>query len=239
VIFSYQSTPPNLHRSLVRRARKIVRIGPLGALNGLRLRAWFTHFDAGDIVETARQLGVVLHEVSWMNSSKVATILASLEVDLAISLGNGYLGTRVFEIPRLGMINYHGELLPEYPGAQSIIWPIYDGRITTGFTIHRINATIDGGDILYRREFPIQFRSTLRKTVEATQRTIHPHLPAAVRYVCENFDALAASAIKQNIIRSYTTPTFGQFVRMARNNQRFYRQFRGGSADQPAAKCLR
>jgi hypothetical protein len=48
---------------------------------------------------------------------------------------------------RFGMIKYHGELLTEYPGAQSILRAIHVGASEMGFTIHRINAGIDGGGI--------------------------------------------------------------------------------------------
>jgi methionyl-tRNA formyltransferase len=45
------------------------------------------------------------------------------------------------------LIKYHDELLPEYPGAQSIIRAIHAGASEMRCTIHRINARIDGGGI--------------------------------------------------------------------------------------------
>jgi methionyl-tRNA formyltransferase len=222
VIFSSEPRRPPLSKRIIRRVRKIAKIGVLGALNGLRLREWFQHLNAKDIFEAAAQTGVPIFEVEWMNSDEVAQLLGRMDVDLGVSLGCGYLGARVFTSPRFGIINYHGELLPEYPGAQSILWAIHNGARNTGFTVHRINARIDGGEILLRREFPIKFRRTLRATVEATQRDIHPHLPAAIRQVCENFEELLARAEKQSPRRSFTTPSFDQFLRMMRNNRRFF-----------------
>jgi methionyl-tRNA formyltransferase len=223
VIFSRESRRPPRGKSVMRRAHKIAKIGILGAVNGLRLRKWFLHTKAMDIFGAAAQAGVPIHEVEWMNSDDAGELLGKMNVDLGISLGCGYIEARVFMRPRFGMINYHGELLPEYPGAQSIIWAIHEGASETGFTIHRIDAKIDSGDILLRCEFPIHFRRSLRATVEATQREIHPHLPAAIRHACEDFEDLAARAEKQPHRPSFTTPSFAQFLRMVRNNRRSFR----------------
>jgi folate-dependent phosphoribosylglycinamide formyltransferase PurN len=44
------------------------------------------------------------------------------------------------------MINIHHELLPEFLGAQSVLWQLHEGSTKTGFTIHRID---DPGWLFY------------------------------------------------------------------------------------------
>jgi methionyl-tRNA formyltransferase len=223
VIFNDQSGLAR-RRLLQRRLLKSLRIGPLGAANGIRMRGWYRHTEGADIFETARRLNVPVYNIPRFSDPAAMDTYRSLNVDLGISLGNGFIPEAFFSIPRLGMINYHGELLPEYPGALSVIWPIYFERLMTGFSVHRVSAKIDRGDVLIRREFPIQFRSTLRDTVEATGRTIYPHLPDAICEACENFAALVEAKLPSNYAPSFTTPTFSQYMRMARNNQKLYRR---------------
>jgi methionyl-tRNA formyltransferase len=170
----------------------------------------------------AKQFGVPFYQTEAINSDRTVHIFQDLRADLGLSLGNGYIGRRVFSIPRHGMINVHGELLPRFQGAHSVIWPIHDGIEETGFTIHRIDDGIDTGDILYQERLPIAFRPTLRETVEASIERMRPRVPPALVRVCEDFDDFAAGARRQEGGRSYTTPTLRQFLRMARNHRRMY-----------------
>lgn len=217
-------------RQLRRKLMKSFRIGPLGALNGIRMRKWFDYSDPVDIRREARLAGVRIEEVSAVNNDRTVHILTADPLDLAISVGNGYIQEKVFSIPRYGMINYHGELLPEYPGALSVVWPIYFGLTRSGFTIHRIDRGIDTGDILMRREFDIVFGNSLRKTISATGAVIHSQMPAAIAEVVGNWNAVSASARPQHVTRRFTTPTFTEYLRMEANNRTLYREKTGGAA---------
>lgn len=213
-------------KRLRRKAAKAWQIGLLGALNGIRMRSWFTHTEPVDIRAEAARGGVHVEQVAGVNDDRTARILETNPVDLGISLGNGYIQERVFSIPKHGMINYHGELLPEYPGALSIVWPIYFGLTRTGFTIHRVDRGIDTGDILMRREFDIAFRASLRETIEATGAVIHPCMPGAVADVVSNWETALTTAQPQRITRRFTTPTFAQYLRMEANNRSLWRAAR-------------
>jgi methionyl-tRNA formyltransferase len=203
---------------------KTMQIGPLGAFNGIRIRKWWQHSVPVDVRESAAQLGIPVIDVESINSDDVVAAMTEHRLDLVISLGNGYIRSKVFETPRYGMINYHGELLPEYPGALSIVWPIYFGLRKTGFTIHKINRRIDEGAILLRREFDIDFGSTLRETVERTGKAIHPHIPEALAQVVGSWEELSLRALANEPKRSFTTPTIWEFACMSFNNHRLYRQ---------------
>jgi methionyl-tRNA formyltransferase len=58
----------------------------------------------------------------------------------------------LLETPRLGVINAHLALLPEIRGMSSPEWSLLRG-VPLGVTIHFIDAGIDTGPILLRREF--------------------------------------------------------------------------------------
>ena len=89
----------------------------------------------------------------------------SLNVDLAISLGCSYISSKIFNIPKYGMINIHHEILPEYQNAQSVIWQLFNNSNKTGYTIHKITKKIDDGPILFKKERDIIISDTLRKTL--------------------------------------------------------------------------
>jgi methionyl-tRNA formyltransferase len=62
---------------------------------------------------------------------------------------------RLLTIPRLGWLNLHGSLLPRYRGAAPIQWAIANGETITGLTTMQIDAGMDTGPTLLRREVEI------------------------------------------------------------------------------------
>ncbi len=222
---------PNRKKSIRRKVRKLVKIGCLGALNGLRMRDWYADNDTDDIHVLCRSLHVELTETPFINCETTKKAFRQANADLGLSLGNGYIPKSVFSIPKFGMVNLHNEILPDFQGAQSIIWPIHEGRKETGFTIHQVSNQIDKGDILFQRRYPIQFCATLRETVETNLKTARSKIPEAFSYVCENYTSLTTEAISQDDRGSYTTPSIWQFVRMVRNHRKMYKEsLPGGSA---------
>lgn len=205
-----------------RKFKKAMKIGVLGALNGVRIRPWFRSGKTEHVEALCDRLAVPFHRTTALNSDTTLELLKAAAADLGVSVGNGYIAKRVFSVPRFGMINFHGERLPEYQNAQSVIWPIHNMEVTTGLTIHEIDEKIDTGRILYKEEYPIEFHPSLEATVSTTTLKTANRVGSALRHVCENFDELRARAILQVNGRSYTTPSMGSFLRMVRNNRKLY-----------------
>lgn len=65
------------------------------------------------------------------------------------------LSKEILDIPRLGTINLHGSLLPEYRGANPIQWAIINGDTITGATTMLTEEGVDCGDMLLKHEIPI------------------------------------------------------------------------------------
>ena len=213
-------------RSRRKMLQKVWKIGLLGALNGVRIRKWFGHDMRTDAHEVAKAHGIPIVTVPRVNCDETVAALRHHAPDLGISVGNSYIASRVFTVPREGFINFHGELLPEYPGAQSVIWPIYFGRTQTGYTIHRIDKGIDTGDILYKRAVDIDFQPRLADTIRRTNERVREQLPEAFAALLADWDAHAAAARPQKAERHFTIPTFGQYLRIERNNKRLWRENR-------------
>ncbi|MDO9583171.1 MAG: methionyl-tRNA formyltransferase [Desulfomicrobium sp.] len=87
--------------------------------------------------------------------------LAALSPDLLLVAAYGLiLPKSVLAIPRIGSINVHASLLPEYRGAAPIQRAIMDGRPVTGITIMQMEAGLDTGDILLQRSRAIGINDT-------------------------------------------------------------------------------
>jgi methionyl-tRNA formyltransferase len=226
-----------------RKLIKTWRIGLPGAINGIRMRPWFIDPQAEDIADVCQRLNVPVIETEKTNSDPTRNALRDLNVDLALSLGNTYLGKKLFGIPRHGMINVHEEILPAFQGAQSIIWPIHEGVRETGFTIHQVDEQIDTGRILLQQRFPIEFHSTLQETVVRNLATCRRLIPAAVTMVCEDFPAALRSSTLQARGRSFTTPSIWQFLAMQRKHSQFWHEQtqsrESSSAPEEAAAAVR
>ncbi len=78
------------------------------------------------------------------------------EKTLIVSASNNYLfPVSVVEKKNLTIINFHNALLPDLPGRNAPSWAIYEGRKKTGITWHYVNADVDAGDIIIRKECEI------------------------------------------------------------------------------------
>lgn len=221
-------TPKQRRRRRIKTLRKTLAIGPLGAVNGIRMRRWYgADLDQllrlPSLEEACAERGVPLVSVPSVGHPETVEAVSSLGADLGLSLGNGYIGPRVFTIPRLGMLNIHHEVLPRFRGAQSVIWQIYHGSRETGFTIHRIDRGIDTGAVVYQEIVPITFAPTLGETVTRTLAEVFVRsVKALCRVVAEAETAIPAATI-QTGGEHFTTPTFRQFLRMKREHARLAR----------------
>lgn len=208
-------------RKISRKLKKVLRIGLLGAINGVRLRKWYRD-DEVPLAKLCKEFGVPYFTGLRQNSGELQEKIRTLEVDLGLSLGNGFISPKTFTIPKFGMLNVHSEVLPRYQNAQSIIWPIYCNDPFTGFTIHEIERKIDGGRIFYQKRVPIRFEKSLELTVRKNRRAVEAMIPEALAGVCAHFEEYRAKAVRQEGGTSFTTPSIWSFLRMVRNNRRFY-----------------
>lgn len=202
-------------RSKIKIVKKIYRIGILGAIIGLSLRKYYSR-SYDNIQQICSSKNIPFYEVE---DFKVPENLKELfsKINLGVSLGNGYIPKSFFSIFKEGMINIHHELLPEYPGAPSVIWSLYHGKKTTGFTIHKINSKIDGGEILYKQEMPILFKNSFGETLKTTYYQLTSESLIKLHQIILNLKKNKIICATNNLSKCYTTPTFFQFLTMLKN----------------------
>jgi len=152
-----------------------------------------------------------------MNSPETMELMRSSEADLGLSLGNSFISPKVFSIPVHGMLNIHGEVLPEFQNAQSVIWQLHEGRNETGYTIHKVERKIDGGAIWKQEKFPILLKATLKDTVSATCAEILKRSAYGLADLLDHFEEYRKDARIQDKGNVYTTPSFRQYLKINRN----------------------
>jgi methionyl-tRNA formyltransferase len=101
--------------------------------------------------------GIPVHQPARIkNNEEVRAIFEQAAADACVVAAYGkILPQWLLDIPRLGCINVHASLLPEYRGAAPINWAIARGEKETGITIMQMDAGMDTGPMLARRAVDI------------------------------------------------------------------------------------
>ena len=109
------------------------------------------------IARAAEALGLAVLKPANPNAEETRRALAELSPDLIAVVAFGAILTRdLLAVPRLGAINLHGSLLPEYRGASPVQRALWDGREVTGGTTLWMDEGIDTGDMILREEVEIR-----------------------------------------------------------------------------------
>lgn len=92
-----------------------------------------------------------------INQAAGLSRLATAAPDLVLSIRFGkILRDAAIAIPRLGVVNLHSGILPDYRGVMATFWAMLHGEKVLGTTVHRIeDSSIDTGAILSRTSEPM------------------------------------------------------------------------------------
>jgi len=104
----------------------------------------------------ADERGVQVLQPQRIRDEPFLRTLESLQIDLGVVAAYGkILPDDLLAIPRLGMINVHGSLLPAYRGAAPVHRAVIDGQRETGVTIMRVVRELDAGPMMAKVRHPI------------------------------------------------------------------------------------
>ena len=117
---------------------------------------------APPVKQTALKLGLpVIQPDKIKKNEEFQKQLSEIAPEAIIVVGYGrIIPPWMLQLPPHGNINVHASLLPRYRGAAPIQWAIAMGERVTGVTTMRIDEGLDTGDILLKREMPIQPEDT-------------------------------------------------------------------------------
>ncbi len=90
------------------------------------------------------------------NNEEFLNTVKKINPDLICVVAYGkILPKELLEIPKMGCINVHGSLLPQYRGAAPIQWAVLNGDKKTGITTMYMNEGMDTGDMILKEEVRI------------------------------------------------------------------------------------
>jgi len=91
----------------------------------------------------------LVKEVPHINYPDVVRLADELKPDLIAVFGTSLIRGELLQRGRLGIVNLHGGLSPEYRGADCTFWALYNTEPEKiGCTLHYIDAGIDTGRLI-------------------------------------------------------------------------------------------
>ena len=151
---------------------------------------------ASAVKAAAEAHGLPVLQPSNLKSPEFQAALAGYGADLQVVVAFRMLPEAVWNMPRLGSINIHASLLPQYRGAAPTNWALMQGDTETGVTSFFLRHEIDTGDLIYQDRLAIapedDFGSLYdklklagaalaRRSVEAVAAGTAPSIPQAQR----------------------------------------------------------
>ncbi len=88
-------------------------------------------------------------EFPGINDPGLVALADELQPDIIAVFGTSLIKSELLTKGRLGMVNLHGGLSPEYRGADCTFWALYNGEPEkVGCTLHYIDPGIDTGTLI-------------------------------------------------------------------------------------------
>ena len=104
---------------------------------------------------SAQKLNLPILQPTNLKSEDFLKIVQDLKVDLGVVIAFRMLPQQIWSAPKLGTINLHASLLPQYRGAAPIQHAIINGDTKTGVTTFFLKHEIDTGDLIDQEEVEI------------------------------------------------------------------------------------
>ncbi len=116
---------------------------------------------ASVVKEYAESRNLPVFQPATLKNDEEQEGLSELAPDLMVVAAYGLiLPPKILGIPRFGCINVHASLLPRWRGAAPIQRAILAGDLSTGITIMQMDAGLDTGDMLLKKETAIRSDET-------------------------------------------------------------------------------
>ena len=127
----------------------------------------------------AAKLGIPHCRISSKDEDQMVQLFDAWRVDLIVLAGYMKIikDPSAFHCP---LINVHPSLLPKYKGLNVVEKALKNGDKITGCTVHYVNEELDGGDIIYQGEVPIEDDDTVETLTRRIQLQEYSILPLAI-----------------------------------------------------------
>lgn len=107
------------------------------------------------VKQYARQAGLPVLQPEKFRDERFLQELAAWKADIQLVVAFKMLPEVVWSMPRLGTVNLHASLLPDYRGAAPINWAVMNGEKVSGVTTFLLKHEIDTGNIIFQEKVTI------------------------------------------------------------------------------------
>jgi len=115
---------------------------------------------SSEVKVVALENNIKILQPTNLKSEEFQNELKALNADLGVVIAFRMLPEKVWSMPKLGTVNLHGSLLPQYRGAAPIQHVIINGEKETGVTTFFLKHEIDTGNLILRRSTDIDDKIT-------------------------------------------------------------------------------
>ena len=149
-----------------------------------RLTNYKTFNGENSIKDMAGYLGIDYKEISDVNSDEFADYVKKNDIDLIVSYSAPQIiREKLLNIPKHGIINVHGSLLPDYRGALPSFWYLYKDEKYGGATVHYMSKKIDDGDIILQEKTDVSHCKSMFELMGLTKRIGGELIVKAIREI--------------------------------------------------------
>jgi len=122
---------------------------------------------APPVKRTAQELHLRVHQPSTLKDESARRLFDDIQADCIVVVAYGkILPPWLVRLPRFGVVNLHGSLLPKYRGAAPIQWALAGGETETGVCTMRIDEGLDTGPVYLCEKTTIQNDESLQQLSE-------------------------------------------------------------------------
>lgn len=113
------------------------------------------------VKEKALEYGIPVYQPAKVREEGFLEKIRALAPDAVVVIAFGQILPKAFlEIPKYGCFNIHASLLPKLRGAAPIQWAVMNGEEKSGVTIMQMDAGLDTGDMLLKKEIALEPKET-------------------------------------------------------------------------------
>lgn len=125
--------------------------------------------------------GIPFFRTENIMDTEALTFARDFAPDVVVSLCHQILKQPLIEIPRLGVVNVHPGILPDYRGIQPYFWELSEGSSHAGATLHLIeDERIDAGGVLARTSFAVTAGHSVQLNYYLTIKSASRLLPGCL-----------------------------------------------------------
>lgn len=112
------------------------------------------------VEELARAHGIPVRLTERADAETIDLVKRAEPDVIVVNSWYTWMPRELYALPPHGTLNLHDSLLPKFTGFSPVLWALISGESEFGLTVHRMDDTLDSGDILVQRSLPIGPEST-------------------------------------------------------------------------------